>query len=468
MFIAKIAKAPHTSAQWLDATHSKFIDAELNTQITNTLPETFRYDVIKRCYNIQKENDPSQITRHNEKLHIDAIIMEKQNEVLMINKLKNSTSARAADHSLYEIGNRIQAHEHEYLSFLESELSTLNIYNQIFDFSFFGLFSKCSCNHSNMYTIVNFNNTDNHLAITMTALKFCVASIVTLMYFFCFFQLVLSSVSIDTCIRSNAPPPGLTITKMQSSTLLKCGEIVAFCSTTYLDHSTINLSAYLAMRIFFYLFSLVPLLFLTIASQFRAAAIVSRLIHPSSGTQHITVDSSYNYKHSKIVEPKVSFLNHDNIWLIAAILFIFSHMLGSVLTLAADVEIVKFFSAGMSGCPQTLTMMVDPSKNATACVCSALYYPSRGVFRMPDNSGFQIKQVYDVAATLLFFNLVYTIWGFLFVLGFFWKRHMNHLSILKYTALTTTPQWTTQVAACNAALHQNHAHNSHTHGPPKA
>jgi hypothetical protein len=462
MFIAKIAKAPHTSAQWLDEAHTNFIEQALNDRITQSLPEAFRLEVLDETVHIQKITDKSPVTIKAERSRIEAIIEGKQNEVLRINKLKDSSCAQAADHSLRSIGKHIQAHLGDSVSFIGSELSTLNIYNQLFDFSFFGLFSNCGCCRLNHTNNTNANNYSN---VAMTALKMGVASIVILMYFFCFFQLVLSSVSVDTCIRSNSPPPGLIITKMQSSTRLNCGEIVAFCSTTYLDHSTINLSAYLAMRIFFYLFSLVPLLFLTFASQFRAATIVKRLTtHNNNDTESYTTNS-----HSTGVPYAINtpLLNHDNIWLVAAILFIFTHMLGSVLTLAADVEIVKLFSAGMSGCPQTLTMMVDPSKNETACVCSALYYPSRGVFRMPDNSGFQIKQVYDVAATLLFFNLVYTIWGFLFVFGFFLKRYMDHLSLVKYHILTENTRWGAQVAACNAALHKNHAHNSHTRGPPK-
>ena len=456
MFIAKITKAPHTSGQWLDANNTGFKDQDLNNTIKNTLPEAFRDDIVKQVFQKYQNNDDSSTTKATEKAAIDAIIKQKQTEVLMINKLKNSTCAMAADHGLREIGKRIQGHEQEYISFIESELSTLNIYNQLFDFSFFGLLSGCNCFHysSDHHKTITIKTTSNgHFVITTAALKLVVACIVILMYIFCFFQLVLSSVSVDTCVRSNAPPTGVEVfNKAASKQLLTCGEIVAFCSTTYLDKSTINLSSYLAMRIFFYLFSLVPLLFLAFASYVRTATVVNRLTQPYETPSHPEG------------EPKTPFLNHDTIWLIAAILFSFTHILGTIFTLAADVEIVKFFGGmGALVCPSSNPIIVGTSANSTACACSALYNPSRGVFKMPDNSGFQIKQVYDVAATLLFFNLVYAIWGVLFVMGVFWKRHTNYLSIVKYTTLTTNTKWVNQVKACRNALHPHTNNRAQTH-----
>jgi hypothetical protein len=269
--------------------------------------------------------------------------------------------------------------------------------------------------------------------------------LVILMYIFCFFQLVMSSLSVDTCVRSGVSPVGIIISVPAPTAgvkILQCSDLVAHCSCSYLERSSISLAGYLAMRIFFYLFSLLPLLFLGFASHIRTAAIISRL--------------SYRFDPGNSWDPsETPFLNHNRIWTIAAIMFCFTHGLGSIFSLAGDIKMVEFFGTMPAlQCPSGNVFSLGNGTTVNpACVCKVLYDPPRGNFRMPEISGFQVKQVYDVAAMLLFFNIVYTIWGVLFVLSVFMRRRKELDQSMIYSQYIKLPSWSAQVKHCKANHH---------------
>jgi hypothetical protein len=91
-----------------------------------------------------------------------------------------------------------------------------------------------------------------------------------------------------------------------------------------------------------------------------------------------------------------------------------------------------------------------------ACGCRVLYDPPRGIFRMPEISGFQVKQVYDVAATLLFFNLVYTIWGVLFVANIFMQHRAENMEMVTNHGYTKMTTWHAKIRKCDENLHFHH------------
>lgn len=415
MYVAR--PAPRTAKQWLAAPgYDHLVDESLNTQLQESFPDAIRKTVVAQIGRFQKANIDDTVHNAYEENYIKRVIHDKQLELIRSHELvKNKKNGLRA---LVDAGQALHDHRELLLAPLKDELETINALDYLLDF---GPLLECMLGSSDRFKYIG-------------ETKVFAVGVTVLAYLFCFFQLVLSSVSVETCFRMGAPPSGLEVRDAAGGALLKCGDLVGRCIMPIFERSTINLSAYLATRIFFYLFSLLPCVFLIVAARIRSRIVIDFI-----------ADTPKN---------DAQCMSHKTIMRVTFGLICVTHIVGSVITLAADIEAVGYFTDMQRlACPAVLNGAPDQ------CACRALYNPPRGAFHMPEVSGFQVKQVYDVAATVLFFNLVYTIWGVLFLVNYLIAQHRVATTRAEWAHAHQASDWNKYLTNCRTFVREyRHAH----------
>ena len=294
---------------------------------------------------------------------------------------------------------------------LENELLSSNVLEKLFVFE-------------NLFPYTWTTYLFRHSILYMT-----VFVVVCFLGLFFLFWLLLAVLALNACNGSGQPPHSLFLrANPQSSTLMTCGDIASGCTFAMQGlFSKMDMIQYFSLRVGFYFFSFVPVIFLFVMSSNRMRRIERTLI-PTVFTKRGFDDNS----------PDSNWKNTDRILrFFSAFLFFISHIAGSIVTLGADMGMSRYLTntlPGEPGCSYSKDSTVTkPSGFTTAnCACNELLVQDQT--NLPSLTLFQITNLPSLVEATLAFNILYTLWGLLYFLEMMlaiWNLRKSEVDVIQ-------------------------------------
>ena len=254
-------------------------------------------------------------------------------------------------------------------------------------------------------TLVDGYKTSKHSFFV--GLKYALAIAVGVYFLFALFWLNQAQLSLNLC---GDPHTNLTswdsihITKKATGQVFTCNELLSYCKIPTLSPAQ-SLDSYYTTRIVLYIVSLVPMVIMYGGSSLHAMNLLSPITRPN---QEICC--------------ALSNTKPNEYYVYAGLSMIGTHLVGGIIAAIVDIGTAQYLSGlpGVDKCGTVAkpwsTAVLDPvNYPADAdCACAAVLRPNKleGLLRM---SPVEILNPRDLAIALAIPNMLYLIWGVIFM-----------------------------------------------------
>ena len=182
-----------------------------------------------------------------------------------------------------------------------------------------------------------------------------VMGVVSFTFLFVLFWLILASIALNACINSGNAPQGLNIYEKPSTIPMTCGSIAQQCMIPNFM-SSLSVADYLSLRVGFYFFSAVPVLFLFFYSGYKVRYI----------------EWVFEEHNDKKDERYASVGLYNTIADYVSLgLFIVSHVAGPAVTISADMVALKYLITTLPsepGCKEGTFTTANCACGAASCI----------------------------------------------------------------------------------------------------
>jgi hypothetical protein len=205
---------------------------------------------------------------------------------------------------------------------------------------------------------------------------------------------------------------GIQVREADRSGFMECSDLINRC---YMKPITMSVNEYYTARILIYVISALPIVFLLSSACFISARMLAPL--KPGGKEAGGANSSGGGCCFKTYEIK-NFYNN------ATMAVFFTHVVGGAVTLIMDFSMVAYIAAlsidakcGEGKRNGTNVYQITSARTDDECACSILL---KGLSQSPEGftkvSDFQLMNPGNVALALGCLNMLYTLWGVIFVL----------------------------------------------------
>jgi hypothetical protein len=294
--------------------------------------------------------------------------------------------------------------------------------------------------------------------------KYLIFLVLGLLYLFSFLWLIFNKMALDYCLYNNVPvaPLGIQLTEgVNVVPVTSCQRLAMQCSVKYLGGMDMSVDAYYTFRLTIFLLSALPLMFIS----FAANAYIHRYtegflnVHDDIHYMHAALPDNEKYDQQQHEAQEVEYATerpnweqkrspcHDfccnvcdsfnfssrDMYLFASLLVSLTHLVLGILAMAADITIIQYFST--LGAPCTQGQHLDLSQDQDQrCACATVFQANSPLLMRL--SSIQLPNAQALAYAMLFPNILYMIWGLLFIL-----RTCRHASNeLQIISSTVTPE----------------------------
>ena len=281
---------------------------------------------------------------------------------------------------------------------LENELLASNVLERLFVFQnvFPSSWTDFLLSHSIIYMII-----------------FVVVSFLSLFFLF---WLLLAVLALNACNGSGQPPHSLFLrANPQTNIPMTCGDITSGCTFAMQGlFPKMDMIQYFSLRVGFYFFSFVPVIFLFVMSSNKMRRIERTLMPTVHKKRGFDTSNNEDEKATKLWPISDRMLEGFSVFL-----FFISHIAGAVVTLAADMGMARYLTntlPGEPGCSYSKDSTVaNPSGFTTAnCACNELLV--QDPTNLPSLTLFQITNLPSLVEATLAFNILYSLWGLIYFL----------------------------------------------------
>jgi hypothetical protein len=240
--------------------------------------------------------------------------------------------------------------------------------------------------------------------------------------FFVFSMLCLSysQQSLDLCKGQTPADLDFNFTDAQTHRALGCKELIESCTMKNLNNMT--LSFYYGFRTFMYLVGILPVLILALSPTVLSKNMLRPLVDVGDDECCCTPNhTGFLSRVFALCDP----FNHDagRVFEMAANIAFWTHCLFGIGTLVMDGSVISYFADLRKDCHGIAGRIIGLGDGD--CACAALFSgaDARGVIKV---SSIELVSPYSLAILLLFQNMLFTFWGFLFVFQT-WNMRSTHI-----------------------------------------